>query len=421
MSFLDRLMPWRALPVMEPNYAVMASSYGSSTIEMMQPTFPSFAGEGYQGNAIVFALILKRMSVFSEARLQWQSLDGSRTWGSGDLGLLERPWPGGTTGELLARMEQDVSLAGNAFIRRVGDRLERLRPDWVDIVQMSSDDPHEPTEVVGYQFWRDGRGGQYEPIFLDVSEVAHWSPIPDPLAQWRGMSWLTPVVREINADSTMTVHKQAFFDNAATPNLIIRYQQKLDPDAVERLRRRWSARHGGSGNSGKTAILDEGADMTVVGNSFEQMAFTAVQSAGENRIAAAAGVPGIVVGLKEGLDAATYSNFEQAMRAFADTFLRPQWRSVCACLSKLVDVPNGAELWYDESRVAALRQGEKERAETMQVQAAAALNLINAGYKPDTVTIALASSDLSKLSHSGAIPTALYPEGKVPESQGGSE
>jgi hypothetical protein len=30
--------------------------------------------------------------------------------------------------------------------------------------------------------------------------VAHWSPIPDPLANFRGMSWLTPVLREIDAD-----------------------------------------------------------------------------------------------------------------------------------------------------------------------------------------------------------------------------
>jgi hypothetical protein len=29
-------------------------------------------------------------------------------------------------------MIQDVDLAGNAYIRNDGDRLVRLRPDWVD-------------------------------------------------------------------------------------------------------------------------------------------------------------------------------------------------------------------------------------------------------------------------------------------------
>jgi phage portal protein BeeE len=86
-------------------------------------------------------------------------------------------------------------------------------------------------------------------------------------------------------------------------------------------------------------VLDEGADATVIGNSFEQMNFSTVQAAGENRIIIASGVPGIVIGSKEGLMAATYSNYEQAMRRFADVTMRPLWRSVCACLSKLVAVP----------------------------------------------------------------------------------
>lgn len=38
-------------------------------------------------------------------------------------------------GHWLARMEQDVSLAGNSFIARKGDWLYRLRPDWVDIIR----------------------------------------------------------------------------------------------------------------------------------------------------------------------------------------------------------------------------------------------------------------------------------------------
>jgi hypothetical protein len=46
------------------------------------------------------------------------------------------------------------------------------------------------------------------------------------------MSWLTPVVREINADQAMTDYKRRFLDNSATPNLLIKYQQKLTPAAL---------------------------------------------------------------------------------------------------------------------------------------------------------------------------------------------
>ena len=84
----------------------------------------------------------------------------------------------------------------------------------------------------------------------------------------------------------------------------------------------------------------------MVGSTFEQMAFSTVQAAGENRILVASGVPGIVVGSKEGLQAATYSNYEQAIAPVrADLTMRPLWRSACAALAQLVDVPAGAQLW----------------------------------------------------------------------------
>ena len=265
-------------------------------------------------------------------------------------------------------------------MRNCGDQLERLRPDWVDII--SADRGDYSRQVVGYIYRRNNGQADGSAEFYTTDEVAHWSPIPDPLAQWRGMSWLTPVVREVNADSAMTTHKRAFFDNAATPNMIIKYAQKLNDDAIEKLSAQWQATHGGPRNGWKTAVLDNGADPTIIGHSFEQMNFATVQAAGENRIAAAAGVPGIVVGLKEGLQAATYSNYEQAMRRFADLTMRPLWRSATAALATLISVPEGTRLWYDTAGIAALRQGEMERAQTFKEKAFTATELIRGGYDP---------------------------------------
>lgn len=400
-----------------PAQSVLVQSYRDGGIERILPDFQSFATAGYQGNGIVFSVILARIMLFSEARFKFRDVASKRLFGTPDLALLETPWPGGTTGELIARMEQDASLAGNAFIRHAGDRLERLRPDRVQLILGQLADGSY--EVAGYCYDRNGTGfGSAEIECYPVEDVAHWSPIPDPISHYRGMSWLTPVVNEVNADIAMNKHKQAFFENAATPNLLLKYQRKLNREQIDTIRERWQARHGGPENGWKTAVLDEGADVTVIGNSFEQMNFTAVQAAGENRIAAAAGVPGIVVGLKEGLQAATYSNYEQAMRRFADITARPMWRSMAACLSKLVNVPAGAELWYDVTDIAALRQGEKERAETAQIMALAAGELIRSGYDPATVAQALVSGDFSLLTHTGAIPTALYPGGQAPTTGG---
>lgn len=416
MRLIDSLFGRKVEPAtteraVDQSTIMSAGGWGDPTRERIGNDFVSWSQDGVAGNPIVFAVLNARLNLFTEAEFKFRNLSDKKLFGSTALTLLERPWPNGSTGELLARMEQDVFLTGNAFIRKVDDnRLERLRPDRVEIALVM----HNETglyEILGYVYKRDGVTEET----YDVSEIAHWAPIPDPLADYRGMSVLAPVVREVNNDFAMTEHKRQFFENAATPNLVIKYSTKLTRETVDRLRERFNARYAGATGE-KTMVLDEGADMSVVGNSFEQMTFTKLQSAGEARIAMAASVPPIVAGLQSGLDAATYSNYGQALKAFGDNFMRAHWRSVCAALEPLVAVPAGARLWYDTSDIAALQEGESQRAEANRTRAVAMGELIRAGYSPDSVTNAVIADDFALLIHSGAIPTALYPEGKVPTS-----
>ena len=393
-----------------PDQTQTSVSYSWPSTGNEYPTmdFVSWARDGYGGNPVVFACLNARLNLFTEATFKFRDLSNKRLFGNPDLAKLERPWPGGQTADLLARMEQDVSLGGNAFIRDAGDRLERMRPDRVEIVSVIDNLTHA-REVLGYLFRRDGVHADYYP----VEEVAHWAPIPDPLFDFRGMSWLTPIVRDVNNDLSMTSHKTKFFENAATPNLVIKYQRQLSPETVNTLRERFDARYGGA-TGAKTMVLDEGADLTVVGNTFEQMQFANIQAAGETRIAAAASVPPIIAGLQSGLDASTYSNYASAMRSFGSFFMRSHWRSVCSALAPLVNLPDGATLWFDISDIAALQEAETQRADAGRTRAVAMGELIRAGYTPDTVTAAVIADDFALLQHSGAIPTALYPDGKVP-------
>ncbi len=413
MRLIDRISGTRAT-IQPPtdDSRVFQWSFGAPDNERILPTFMNNAN-AYGNSAVVFGVTLARLMLFSEAEFKFQNLADKSLFGNQDLDLLEHPWPGGTTGELLARMEQDVSLAGNSFTRNAGSQLERLRPDWVTICSEVVIDPDTQTEirrVMGYIYCPTS-DSERDDAFYPVDEVAHWSPIPDPLANFRGMSWMTPVLREVDADQQMTDYKRSYLSNAATPNMLIRYSEKIGTDRLSRLSAQIKARHGGVDNAFRTLVLDEGADVTVLGNTFDQMNFTAVQAAGENRIAVAAGVPAIVAGLKEGLDAATYSNYGLAMRRFADLTMRPNWRSACAALSKLVNVPADSRLWYDTSAIAALQEGEKERADTMQVLATAANTLITAGYTADSIKAALAASDVTLLKHSGMVSVQLQTPG----------
>jgi phage portal protein BeeE len=380
--------------------------------------FEQLVSGAYKSDGVVFACMDVRAKLFSEARFQWRARNGGKPgklFGTADLGLLEEPWAGGTTGDLLYRMLQFVDLAGNAFVVNRGSHLALLRPDLVDIVAGS---PKEDagvwdvdTEVIGYAYHPHGRTSGDDPEPFLPEEVCHFAPIPDPGARFRGMSWLTPVIREIMADKAATDHKLKFFENGATPNLLV----KFDLDSVEKMRpwiELFKEQHEGSSNAYKTLFVGAGTEATAVGANFQQMDFKVTQGAGETRIAAAAGVPPVIVGLSEGLQAATYSNYSQARRRFADGTMRPLWRNLCGSLARIVTVPPNSELWYDDRDIPALKEDIQDKAKEMQENATAANQLVSAGYDPDSIVQAIDAGDFSLLTHSGLVSVQLQPPGK---------
>lgn len=382
----------------------MVQLYGEPNAETPFNTFGDYArgaygAQGWPGNAVAFTCVDRRMSVFGEATFKWRDLKDKHLYGTPALQKLEFPWPGGTAQDLLNRAEQDVSLAGNAFIRDCGNRLERLRPDWVTIVSAITFDElgEEVREVIGYVCDPQGEDGDRACAFYPVQEVAHWAPIPDPLANFRGMSWMTPVVREMKGDLRMAEYREKYFTNAATPNLVIKYTQKMAPDRMERLRLAIDARHGGAENAFGTLVLDEGADLTIVGQDMVGSAFDALQAAGETRVCMAAGVPPVVAGARQGLQASAIGEYQVALRAFADLKVRPNWRGLCGKLQALVDTPVGAQLWYDTTDVSALQQGEQDMAGTTQVQASTIVQLRMNGFTAESAVAAVVSGDMSLL------------------------
>jgi phage portal protein BeeE len=384
-------------------------------VETLETSFVGYVQGAYKSNGVIFATSLSRMALFAEARFQFQHLEGGRPtslWGDRALEILETPWPGGTTGDLLSRMEQDVTNAGNAYFKITGGRLRRRRPDWVQIILTAPPEEATDTDVAGYLYAPGGRFDDLEAAEFTLPEqMIHWAPIPDPVAQFRGMSWLTPIVREITADKAATDHKGRFFANAATPNIAIRYPESMAMEDFLEYVEIIKNDHTGSENAYKTMHVAGGADITVLGADLKQLDFKATQGAGETRIAAAGGVPPIIVGLSEGLSSATYSNYGMARRKFGDHWARPQWRSVAGALAKAVKVPAGSRLWYDDRDIPFLREDMGDEADIMATRASAIRTLGDAGFTPESAVAAVDGSDLTLLKHSGLFSVQLQPAG----------
>lgn len=379
-------------------------AWKSDTSEHAPMNFLTMVRNVYQASGVVSAVVQARMMLFSEVRFAFRRLRDKELFTTDALAPLERPWPNGTTGELLARMEQDGSLAGNAYIYRASPtHLQRLRPDLVDVASNGR-------EVVGYVYYPDGRGNG-QAVYLSPDEVAHYTPIPDPERNFVGQSWLATVLGEISADRRMVAHQEKFYQNAATPNLWVQVESMLTDDSRTRLKEQFDRRYGGWENAYKTVVLDGGMSLHTVGADFQQADFVASKAANENRICVAAGVPPVIVGIQSGLENATYSNYESAFKQFSIT-LRSLWRASADALATIIDVPANAQLWWDESEVTALQDSARNIADIRSTQASTINTLITAGYTPESVVPAVTTGDLNRLEHTGRFSVQLLPPGE---------
>jgi phage portal protein BeeE len=403
--------------------------------ETIGDDFQGYIHEAYKASGVVFATSLARQMLFSEARFAWRprTKDGrpGLLFSDPNLSLLESPWPSGTTGELLARMIQDADLAGNFFAANVDDegrmgraargnglRIARMRPDWVTIILGSKTGDANALDArpIAYQFKPPaiGGGSATEPVLLVPSEVCHFSPLPDPAARFRGMSWLTPVIREIMADKAATKHKLKFFDQGATLSTIITLDKDVTPDGFAEFVEQFKAQHEGVDTAYKTLFMGGGADVTLNGANMQQVDFKATQGSGETRIAAAGGMHPVIIGLSEGLAGSSLNqgNFEAAKRLTADKTLRPLWRTAAASLLPLTTgAPAGAVLDYDDRDIPFLRDDTTDVAEIQSKQAVTARQFTDAGYTPASVIEFLETGNLRALEHSGLYSVQLQAPG----------
>jgi len=299
----------------------------------------------------------------------------------------------------------------------------RMRPDWVTIVLGSREEPRAEigagdldVEPVGYIYEPGGKAGGGDPIVLMAEDVAHFAPCPDPLASFRGRSWLQPIIRDIMGDQAATEHKLKYLEKGASPNAVIKAPESADPEGFERFKELFEESRGG--NPYGPLFLGGGADYQVIGSDMRKIDFKAIQALGENRICVAAGVPSIIAGVSEGLAASSFNNVGQAKRLLSDANISYMWRRACESLAPLIEVPPGAKLWYNDRDIPFLQEDRKDEAEILQAQAATANILVEAGYKPESITAAIIANDMSLLEHSGLVSIQLQAPGASPSANG---
>jgi phage portal protein BeeE len=373
-----------------------------------------------------FAAELVRALVLSQARFTFRNVRWSKTprrmFGTQALSLLERPWPNGTTGDLIGKMEWHAGLAGNSFVTnwQQRNRLRVLRPDWTAIVYGSQSEPDDPAgaldgEVLGYVYQNGGikPGNQNQMQTLPVSSVAHWAPLPDPLNAGLGMSWITPALREIQGDMLTSQHKITYFSNGATPNMVVKGIPAVTREQFDEIVDAMEDRHAGIANAYRTLYLTAGADATVVGSNMAELDFRGIQAGGETRIAFLSRVPAPLLGISEGLAGSSLNagNFSAARRMFADSWIFPTLQNLASTVAPLVTVPGDAELWFDTADMPILREDAKDAADIEQVKSSTITAYVKEGFTPESAVAAVSGQDITLLRHTGLTSVQLWAPG----------
>ncbi|HZN76015.1 MAG TPA: phage portal protein [Micromonosporaceae bacterium] len=423
-----------------PYNASLVTSLAGNKASEISNTLPGYSSAVRQ-TPPAFAAQMVRAMVLSQARFRFRNLPSSKTprrmFGTTALGLLERPWPNGTTGELVSRCEWHAGLAGNAFVayqaarRGRAERLRVLRPDWCALVYGSDQEPEDAAyaldgDLLGLVYQNGGiYQSSYRPQTLLPGEFAHWAPMPDPLHAGIGMSWLTPALRDLQGDQLATQHKIMFFENGATPSLVVngitgQNGQMLTGDQFNALVDMMEGRHAGVANAYRTLYLTAGADAKVIGSDLKQIDFKATQGAGETRIASLSRVPAPLLGISEGLSGSSLNagNFAMARRMFADTWVYPNLQDLAASLAPIVKVPNDAELWFDTADMPILREDAKDAAEIENVKATTITMYVREGFTPESAVAAVDGQDIKLLKHTGKVSVQLQEPGEAPPSEG---
>jgi hypothetical protein len=225
------------------------------------------------------------------------------------------------------------------------------------------------------------------------------SPLPDPECAGIGMSWITPAVREIQGDRLASDHKIKFFENSATPSMVVKGLAATSRDQFNDLVDMMETRHAGVRNAYRTLYLTAGADATVVGSDLRQLDFKATVGTGETRISLLSRVHPVILGASEGLSGSSLNagNFGAARRIWADTWIYPTLQDLAAALSPMVRVPGDAELWTNTRGMPVLREDAKDAAEIEAIKASTIVKLTQSGFTRESAVAAVMAEDMTLL------------------------
>lgn len=336
--------------------------------EIETPTRPQHSvfqvvNDGYRSDELVFACIDVRASVLAEPPFALYKVKGrekTRVDEHKVLDLLRNPNPEMGESEFIQAVSVYKDTAGFSAweIERnnVGEpiALWPLNPAYCSFLR----GPRQPIRALRYEY--PGRPA----VDIERSRFVLFQEF-DPLYAWnRSLSRSYVAMRSIGVRTSITQFLKLFFEQGTAVHGVLSTTQSITDDDAARARREWRGTHGGYVNWGDITVLGNGLSYDSIQTNFRDMAFPEIDARTETSICQVFRVSPLIVAAKVGLNASTYSNYEQAQDALTNEVRYPGWRYLATELTKqlLVNYPDlvGHRLEMDTSDVRVLSEDEGE-------------------------------------------------------------
>lgn len=329
----------------------------------------SLVRNGFLANPVAFRAV--KLIAESAAALPLILQDCERRYETHPiLELMRRPNGLQGRADFLEALYGQLLLSGNAFIEAVPNEdgrvseLHVLRSDRVSMVPGADGWPVACDYTVG------GRRHRFD-LTQDPCPICHIRAF-HPQDDHYGFSPLQAAAVALDVHGSASRWSKALLDNAARPSGAIVYKGVdgaggLSADQYDRLVTEMETHHMGARNAGRPMLLEGGLDWKPMGFSPSDMEFHQTKEAAAREIAVAFGVPPMLLGIP---GEATYSNYQEAHRAFFRLTILPLAMKVLASLGDWLSV-HGAEpidLRPDLDQVPAL--GAERDAQWMRVAGA---------------------------------------------------
>ncbi|MGJ8584883.1 MAG: phage portal protein [Marinosulfonomonas sp.] len=249
------------------------------------------------------------------------------------LSLIGRPNPLQGRAELFESLYGQILLSGDGYLEAVGGldgvptELHVLRSERMSLVPGADGWP------VAYEYAVGARKHRFA-VGEGVSPICHIKAF-HPQDDHYGFSPMQAAASSVDVHNAASRWSKALLDNAARPSGAIVYkgadgQASMTSDQYDRLLVEMESHHQGARNAGRPMLLEGGLDWKPMGFSPSDMEFQKTKEAAAREIALAFGVPPMLLGIPGD---ATYSNYQEANRAFYRLTVLPMATRVSAAVS----------------------------------------------------------------------------------------